>query len=456
MPYEYIKLHRSFFTGTMHVEAAYTKILFLAMLIECTDGVIVATNDYLCRFTNLKAEAVERALEALQLPDPNSTSIELQGRRIVAVENTRNTYRIVNWAKYQPALSSDWKEKPGLTVTDPDTGERVERLLPNGQKNPKYQKLYQRAYRAFMRERNAATAALEAELGTIGVKSVNSETSYGDGPKGDDLPVEAHTEDHHESAPVEPDHEAEAVNSVNFVNKRKVKETKGNNKNPLSPPRKPRKPAGSTKALQKGNSANTESFAAFDAIYPRPSNGRKLERSDARITWDLLIEAGEDVEAILEGCRRYRMWIEELRKHQYVAMMTTWLNNRRWEEAWYIDPNSDEGKAIAERKREALEAAKHSHSKEFAPAYEAFLESLAEKAIADPAFLQAWRTEAEDVLARRTRNGMTGAIKMAERTLNDPETSRLDQIRRWKDTNKDSIPTFWQWDREHNPKRFGA
>lgn len=453
MPYEYIKLHRSFFTGTMHSEAAYTKLLFLAMLIECTDGVIVATNDYLCRFTNLKPEAVERALEALQLPDANSTSIEEDGRRIVAVPFTRNTYRIVNWAKYQPALSSDWKDKPGLTVVDPDTGEKVERLLPDGSKNPKYQKLYQRAYRKFQKDREAATAALEAELSTIGVNPVNSVNGSGSDGHGREQGGGSPGPKEPESDPLEPEREGENVNFVNSVNKRKEKETKENHNNPPKPPRT-RKPAGSTKALAKGDPKNADTFALFDEAYPRPSNGRKLERADARLTWDLLAEAGEDMAKIIEGAKRYGEWVEQLRKHEYVAMMTTWLNQRRWEESYFIHPDSEEGRKIAARREAEANERKALHVAKFKSDYERYIQSLAEEAADDQEFIDSWREEAEARLARRKTMGMAKATEMAQAVLDDPATGREDRIRTWKERNAETLPKFWDWDRDMNPERF--
>lgn len=453
MPYEYIKLHRSFFTGTMHVEAAYTKLLFLAMLIECTDGVIVATNDYLCRFTNLRPEAVEKALWALQQPDEKSTSIEEEGRRIVATPGTRNTYRIVNFAKYQPALSSDWKDKPGLSVVDPDTGERVERLLPNGEKNPKYQKLYQRAYRKFQKERTEAAAALEGELSTIGVNPVNSVNGVHQTGHGRESGGGSPHQKEGESDPVEPDREGENVNFVNSVNKRKENETKENNNNPPKPPRS-RKPAGSSKALAKGDPKNHESFALFDEAYPRPSNGRKLERADARLTWDLLVESGEDMAKVIEGARRYRNWVEELRKHEYVAMMTTWLNQRRWEESYFIHLDSEDGRKIAARRENEAAQKKKDHERTHLPAYKAFIASLAEEGIADPDFLAEWKRAAEETLEKRRRMGMARAIKMAEKVFEDETAARDDQLRRWKDDHQGKLPSFWEWDKTTNPERF--
>lgn len=458
MPYKHITLDRTFFTGTMYSEAAYTKIVFLAILIECTDGVFVGTNEYLCRFTNLKPEAVERALEALQLPDPNSTSLHEEGRRIVPVPDTRNTFRIVNWAKYQPALSSEWKDKPGLTVVDPDTGEKVERLLPNGEKNPKYQKLYQRAYRAFVKERDASARALANDVAAIGVNSVNPETQNDSGapnsPKANDPLAAGEPEDQHPATPVEPSEGGEERKLVNSVNKRKGNQTKENSNNPHSPPRKPRKPAGSTKALAKGDPKNADTFALFDEAYPRPSNGRNLQRADARITWDLLAEAGEDMMKIVEGARRYRTWVDELRKHEYVAMMTTWLNQRRWEESYYIHPESEEGKRIAARKEAEAAERKALHVASFKGDYEKYVESLAEEGIAGEGFLAEWQADAEAVLERRKRMGMAGAIKMAEKNLTDPEAMKESKLAFWKSKNEGSVPTFWEWDRDHNPSRF--
>lgn len=364
MPYAYIKVYRTFFTGSMYSEALPTKALFLALLFECSDGVFVGTNDYLCRFTNLTPEVIAAALEALQRPDANSTSQEYDGRRIVRVEGVRNTWRIVNWAKYQPALSSEWKDKPGLTAVDPDTGEGVERLLPNGQKNPKYQKLYQRAYRAHQKQRCAAAAALEADIATIGVNSVNNVNrvnpkSHATAPSVNSVssrvnrvsqPEKAEpcvNSDQAEGALFEPENGLNSVNSVNNVNKRKVNKRKEKKREDVQdiPPPKGVPPPGAglvkkPRALNKGRPENAETWGRFDQVYPRPSNGRQLARAPARLTWDRLAAAGEDLEIIIDGAKRYRDWINKLDKGEYVAMMTTWLNQRRWEETHEVAPNS--------------------------------------------------------------------------------------------------------------------
>lgn len=448
MPYEFIKVHRSFFTGTMHTEAAYTKVLFLAMLLECTDGVIVATNDYLCRFANLKPEAVERALDALQQPDPQSTSPELDGRRIVAVDGARNTYRIVNWARYQPALSSDARGRPNIVVVDPDTGERVERLLPNGERNPVYQRLYQRLYRRHLQEQDAAAAALAAELGTIGVNGVNTLSGHSHGPaEGGGAKAcadAAGTTD-------EPGSLDRSVNSVNSVNKRK--RNKINQQPPKSPPRRP---PGSLKALATGDPENAGTWDRFDKAYPRPMNGRKLERSEARATWDLLAGSGQDMEAVVAGALRYAEWVKRLGKGDYVCMMTTWLNGRRWEESWEIDPESAEARAAASKAAERLEQAREAHRQKHAKAFQAHLSRLAEDGSSDPEFERRWEEGMMAKIDRLESRGQVKAAGMTRQTLLDPQSRRAAMRDKWLEENQGSLPAFWEWDSEANPEPFGG
>jgi uncharacterized protein YdaU (DUF1376 family) len=239
----------------------------------------------------------------------------------------------------------------------------------------------------------------------------------------------------------------------------KEKEKEKEKENPPSNP----SPAGSgtrkatsskqkPKALQKGDPKNAESWEAFDAVYPRPDNGRKLERADARLTWDLLAEDGEDMAKIVEGARRYREWIEALDKRKYVAMMTTWLNQRRWEESYLIDPSSEEGKLIQAKKEAETRERRSAHQAKFQADYEAYVEALAEAGIAAPGFYDEWKAEAEATLEKRREMGLAGAVRMAEKNLSDPEAAREDQLRRWRE--KNAVPTFWEWDAETNPEGF--
>lgn len=238
------------------------------------------------------------------------------------------------------------------------------------------------------------------------------------------------------------------------LSKEKEKEKENPPSNPSPAGSGPRKASSGTKpkALRKGDPKNAETWDAFDTVYPRPSNGRKLERADARLTWDLLAEDGEDMGKVVEGATRYRAWIDALKKREYVAMMTTWLNQRRWEESYYIDPSSEDGKWIQAEKEAEDRERRSAHQAKFQPAYDAYVLGLAQAGVSAPGFEEEWRAEVEATLAKRKKMGMTGAVKIAEAMLEDPGLAREDQVRRWRE--KNPVLSFWEWDDAANPERF--
>lgn len=211
-----------------------------------------------------------------------------------------------------------------------------------------------------------------------------------------------------------------------------------------------RKPG--SKALSKGDPANEESWKAFDNVYPRPDNGRKLERAEARLIWDLLVEGGEEISAVIERAVAYRQWIDLLGKRKYVAMMTTWLNQRRWEESYDIDPSSEEGRLIQASKDAQSREEKSAHQAKHQGNYEAFVEALVEAGISEPGFEESWRADAEKVLAKRKQMGMAGAVRIAEENLSNPESARLEMRRCWLKVNV--VPSFWEWDASSNPEAY--
>ena len=449
MPYKKIFVDRSIVTGSMYHEAAYTKWLFITCLLECTDGILTATKDHLARTANLDPLAVEKGLAALMAPDPHSTSLGDEGRRLVPVEGLGNTYRIVNWAIYQPALSSEAKgDRPKIVVIDPVTGLPIPRLLPNNAPNPEYDKHYQRAYREHKRKQNIASEAISANIKNI--NSVNIGKQDDGGPKVEAQGQPEKVENPYSADSVEPKSDpetAENVNNVNPVNKRKGKERK--ERNPQTP-KEPRKPSGSLKAFSKGKAAYDEFWKRFDEAYPRPTNGRQLKKAEARITFDALIDSGEMPEDIIAGAKRYSVWITSLKKGEYVAMMTTWINNRKWEESWYIHPDSPEGRKIAADRALALEDARRGHKAEFGEAYELFILDRFATATKDETFLEMWEAWLKEKIERR-RGGM--GVAALERGLTDPEAKATSQKEYFEtiDTNR---PSFWEWDKTHNPKPF--
>jgi hypothetical protein len=398
MPYEFLPIKRSILTGSMYREGPETKWLLLVMLFESTEGMLTATVLYLARVSGLDRAEVESALEALQKPDPDSTSLQAHGRRIEVVPDSRNTYRIVNFAKYSRSPVKGTVNRIGAVV-DPDTGEPIPRLLPNGKRNPAYD----------CRRKQSERIAKRAEQAS------------------DDRDV----------------------HSVHSAHEKKENEAKRKRESPPKPPRG--RTGVPVRALMKGDLKNAETWAAFDAVYPRPDNGRKLQRADARLTWDLLAEDGEDMVNIVEGARVYREWIELRQARKYVAMMTTWLNERRWEESYSIDLSSEDGQRIQAEKYAETRERRSAHQAKFAPAYDAYVEALAVEAIVASGFYEAWRAAAEAILAKRTAMAMSPrAIEATRPILEDPEAARADQLRRWKELNAVSIPGFWEWDAKHN------
>lgn len=401
MPYEYIRLKRTFFTGTMHSESAPTKVLFLAMLLECTAGTIVATRDHLSRFTGLTVEQVEEGLRRLMAPDPNSTSPEEDGRRVVEVEGARNTFRLVNFPKYQPALAGADEGKPKI-----DPG------VPRD--HPDYQKIYQRMRRAQLKELADAEAALQTELASLG--GVNSETN---------------------------------------VNKEKESKEKK-----ITPPKVPRESTkgASKKALRcKGTPEFDERWGRFFELYPRRPDGRSVALSEARPILEMLVlEAGEDYDKILAGLGRYVNNLKARNEQQFIKQATTWLNNRCWEEEYAIAPTSEVGRELAARQALELAQRRESHRQAFTPQYEQWLRDLAVQDFEDhPELAEAFQTQLEDKITRRRASGMgERAVAFLQEQLTDPK-ARLDGIvAYWKEQNEGNTPSFWKWDREHNPEAF--
>ena len=328
MPYEYITLRRSFMTGTMRAETLATRMLFVTLLFENTHGVVTATPSYLASVAGMSVKAVIAGLERLSRPDPNSSSSAEGGRRIVPIEGRRNTWRIVNWAVYHPALTNPHDDPGGPP-----------RRLPDGRDNPAYWSWIKN------RQRQAAKAgaAIEKDLDTMSTTSTMS-TSTVDTPS---PPVQECIREMADGGQNGGHLQVHNGQNVHHVHLNKRKEKKRKDVREEDPPPKGVPPLGGVlevtntrRPVVKGNPANAETWAKFDAAYPTPSNGRALSRTPARLKWDRLADAGEDMDAIIEGARRYSAWIAKMDKGDYVAMMPTWLNQRRWEELHEVDPNA--------------------------------------------------------------------------------------------------------------------
>lgn len=108
-----------------------------------------------------------------------------------------------------------------------------------------------------------------------------------------------------------------------------------------------------------GGSGLDEVWRELLSVYPKRGGG--LGHTEGRKVLERLLKAKTAPQAILEGARRYAAYIRATKREgtEYVAMIPTWLRQRRWEENWTPprDPKAEEEEAKrrhAEELREFL------------------------------------------------------------------------------------------------------
>lgn len=104
----YGKLFDSIYDGTL-AQDWRALITFQQMIILCDrEGVVDMTPEALSRRTGIPIEHIEAGIAALESPDEKSRSPELNGRRIVRLDDHRTWgWRIVNHAKYREMRSPE-------------------------------------------------------------------------------------------------------------------------------------------------------------------------------------------------------------------------------------------------------------------------------------------------------------------------------------------------------------
>ena len=83
-----------------------------------------------------------------------------------------------------------------------------------------------------------------------------------------------------------------------------------------------------------GGSGHDEVWQELLSVYPKRAGG--LGYSEGRKVLAKLLRERADPKAILDGARRYAEYIRATgrEKTEFVAMIPTWLRQRRWEEDW--------------------------------------------------------------------------------------------------------------------------
>lgn len=93
------------------------------------------------------------------------------------------------------------------------------------------------------------------------------------------------------------------------------------------------------------------------SVYPKRGGG--LGHTEGRKVLEKLLKAKADPRAIIEGAKRYAAYIRATNRErtEYVAMIPTWLRQRRWEEDWTPprDPKAEEEEAKRRHEEELRE-----------------------------------------------------------------------------------------------------
>jgi len=95
----YVKLDAGILDSTLWVEDAVTCKVFITMLAMCkANGMCESTAPGIARRANVSLEEARKAIETLEAPDPDSRSVEDDGRRVKRVDGG---YLVVNYQKYR-------------------------------------------------------------------------------------------------------------------------------------------------------------------------------------------------------------------------------------------------------------------------------------------------------------------------------------------------------------------
>lgn len=113
MSADFVKIYPGFFKGSLIDTPPYARLLFLAMLSEADHiGVALGTVRYWSALVGISEDEVRQGLAILNSPDPDSTSPDEDGRRIVPYGEGSNRWRIVNyWKYYEKSRNEDRKEQ---------------------------------------------------------------------------------------------------------------------------------------------------------------------------------------------------------------------------------------------------------------------------------------------------------------------------------------------------------
>ena len=181
MSSDFVKIYPGFFEGSLRDAPPFARLLFLAMISKADQhGVALGTPGFWAAYVGTTVENINDALEILSSPDPDSTTSDMDGRRIEKWGDGANRWRIVNYKQYyekhrneeRALYKREWdrkhpekRHKSGSNRKNPTEPDKPDR--ENENENEKKTKVFVPPTTAdvegYMRSRGAENPNFEAE-----------------------------------------------------------------------------------------------------------------------------------------------------------------------------------------------------------------------------------------------------------------------------------------------------
>jgi hypothetical protein len=105
----FVKLFSSILESTIWDEDLPTRVVWITMLCKAdVDGNVYASVPGFARAANVTREQVEAALQKLLAEDPDSSSLENDGRRIEVINGG---FKVLNYKKYRDRVSEEYQRE---------------------------------------------------------------------------------------------------------------------------------------------------------------------------------------------------------------------------------------------------------------------------------------------------------------------------------------------------------
>jgi len=114
MANDFAKVYAGLFEGSLRDSPPYAKLLLIAMILRANkDGIVLGAPSFWAAYIPLPIEDVKKCFDVLTSPDPESTTPDEDGRRVVPHGDGKNLWRIVNYKKYydSPAVIAERSRK---------------------------------------------------------------------------------------------------------------------------------------------------------------------------------------------------------------------------------------------------------------------------------------------------------------------------------------------------------